>query len=194
MNRSYGYNSSPYIGEVPHSGGGVLHCRRPLRHLHRHLEEPMGGIRRAFPIRPIRQVRLAPDRVAALDPVRVQVRRPCDLRNAAHKLNPRREHRCRVRRVCSRHVVLPNLQRLAIAAPLAGHVLRRRLEVGIKTQAIARQPSVRHRLWRRQRMAAAMGENQSISYNTSCASRLPFFTAFLSHRLASYLFLAVPMP
>ena len=58
-----------------------------LRHLHRHLEEPVGGVRRTFPISPIRQVRLAPDRVDALDPVRVQVRRPCDLRNAAHKLN-----------------------------------------------------------------------------------------------------------
>ena len=69
-----------------------------LRHLHRHLEEPVGGVRRTFPISPIRQVPLAPDRVDALDPVRVQVRRPCDLRHAIHELNPRCELRFRVRK------------------------------------------------------------------------------------------------
>ena len=65
-----------------------------------------GGICQAFPIRPIRQVRLAPDRVYALDPTRVQIRRPDDFRNAAHNLNPRREHRCRVSRfmhMCDRN-------------------------------------------------------------------------------------------
>ena len=34
--------------------------RAPLRHLHLHLEEPVGGVRRTFPFHPIRQVRLAP--------------------------------------------------------------------------------------------------------------------------------------
>ena len=130
------------IGGVARTRQGGIHR---LRHFHRHLEEPMGGIRRAFPIRPIRQVRLAPDRVGALDSVRVQVRRPCDLRNTAHKLNPRREHRCRVRRVCPRHVVLPHLQRPTVAAPLAGRALRRRFEVGIAAQPVARQPNVGHR-------------------------------------------------
>ena len=75
-----------------------------LRHLHRHLEEPVGGVRRAFPTRLICQIRLAPDRIDALDPVCVQVRRPCDLRHAANNLNPRREHRRRVRRVSPRHI------------------------------------------------------------------------------------------
>ena len=64
----------------------------PLRQLHRHLEEPVGGIRRTLPIRSIRQIRLAADRIATHHAIRVQVRRPCDVRNAAHKLNPRREN------------------------------------------------------------------------------------------------------
>ena len=48
--------------------------------------------------------KLAPDRIASLNPVRVQVRRPSDLRNAAHNLNSRHEHRRRVRRVCPHHI------------------------------------------------------------------------------------------
>ena len=42
----------------------------------------MSGVCGAHPRR-IRQVRLAPDRVAAHHAIGVQVRRPCDLRNAA---------------------------------------------------------------------------------------------------------------
>ena len=52
----------------------------------------MGGIRRAMPFQ-VLQIHLTPDGVDALYAIRVQVRRPCDLRNAAHHLNPRRDKR-----------------------------------------------------------------------------------------------------
>ena len=70
-----------------------------LRQPNRHLEEPVGGILLGtFPIRLICQIRLAPDCVAAHHAIGVQLRRPCDLRNAAHHLNLRSELRFRVRK------------------------------------------------------------------------------------------------
>ena len=70
----------------------------PLRHLHRHLEEPVGGIRWGVPCR-IRQALLAPDGVDALNPVGVQVRRPGNPRNAPNHLYPRCKYTYRIRRV-----------------------------------------------------------------------------------------------
>ena len=79
-----------------------------LRHFDLDLEEPVRRVGRC-PIRSIRQTFLAEDCVLPHNAVRVEVRRPRDVRHIIRDGNRCQELAFRVRRIKSRNITFPDL-------------------------------------------------------------------------------------
>ena len=100
----------------------------------------MGGVGRAHPLHIIRQVRLAPDGVDALDAVRVEIWRPDDLRNATHHLNRRRKHAGRVRRICPRDKRTVKVIRRNLSAHRSCRSCKRTIHASVLRFQLKRNP------------------------------------------------------